>query len=118
MESWESTRDNTMSLPKGKNATLRHIFNNPRNHRKRNRLFHKALGHWQVHSSLVRKDTRTVKRKVLSGGARPMHATVDRHSHSCWEAGCCDPLFSLTTSSPHHTEATEVYKIVPFVFSD
>lgn len=45
-----------------------------------------------------------------------MHATVD--SHSCWEAGSCDPLLSPTTSLPHHTQATGVYKIVLFVFSE
>jgi hypothetical protein len=54
--------------------------------------------------------------KSCQGERDPMHATVD--SHSCWEAGSCDPLLSPTTSLPHHTQATGVYKIVLFVFSE
>lgn len=74
MESWESALDeddNTVPLPEGKNATSRHILNNLRNRHKRNRLFRKALGHWQVHSGVVRSETVTVRTKVLSEGARP-----------------------------------------------
>lgn len=63
----KSTRDDTMSLPKGKKkqqknkknpGNLKTYFNNLRNHHERNRLFPKASGHWQAHSRLVRNECR------------------------------------------------------------